>query len=61
MTDLCLQENSSVLKNLLGITDEKELDLAEYETDFNNSDEKSEKYSKYDNGNYEPTKHEYIE
>ena len=60
MTDLYLQENSSVLKNLLGITDEKKLDLAEYETDFNNSDEKSEKYSKYDNSNYEPTKHEYI-
>ena len=34
---------------------------AEYETDSNNSDEKSEKYSKYDNSNYEPTKHEYIE
>ena len=31
MTDLYLQENSSVLKNLLGITDEKELDLAEAE------------------------------
>ncbi len=31
MTDLYLQENSSVLKNPLGITDEKELDLAEAE------------------------------
>ncbi len=31
MKDLYLIENSSVLKNLLGITDEKELDLAEAE------------------------------
>ena len=29
--DLYLIDNSSVLKNLLGITDEKELDLAEAE------------------------------
>ena len=31
MKDLYLIENSTVLKNLLGITDEKELDLAEAE------------------------------
>ena len=31
MNDLYLIENSTVLKNLLGITDEKELDLAEAE------------------------------
>lgn len=31
MNDLYLIENSNVLKNLLGITGEKELDLAEAE------------------------------
>lgn len=31
MYDLYLIENSAVLKNLLGITNEKELDLAEAE------------------------------
>lgn len=33
----------------------------EYTDDENASSEKSEKYAKYDNGDYEPTKHEYIE
>lgn len=33
----------------------------EYTNDTDTNSVKLEKYSKYDNGNYEPTKHEYIE
>ena len=33
----------------------------DYINDTDSNLEKSEKYAKYDNGNYEPTKHEYIE
>ena len=33
----------------------------EYEDDSTKSSNNSDKYSKYDNGDYEPTKHEYIE
>lgn len=33
----------------------------EYTDNTETTSEKSERYSKYDNGNYEPTKHEYIE
>lgn len=58
MDDIYLYENSKVLKNLLDIRDEAELDLAE--TDENESSEKSGKYEKYKT-DYVPTKHEYIE
>lgn len=33
----------------------------DYTNDTDSNAEKSEKYAKYDNGNYAPTKHEYIE
>lgn len=36
-------------------------ELIDYADDTDSNPEKSEKYAKYDNGNYEPTKHEYIE
>lgn len=36
-------------------------DPIDYTDDTDSNLEKSEKYAKYDNGNYEPTKHEYIE
>ncbi len=53
--DIYLQENSHVLKNKLGITNEQE------HSGTKTDDLKPSKYEKYYTKDYTPTPHEYVE